>query len=47
VRTCSAHWIADRRYASAIADYLEQETPTVAAYMDELREHSPFKKQPA
>lgn len=47
VRTCSAHWIADRQYASAIADYLEQETPAIGAYLDELREHSPFKKQRA
>lgn len=44
VRTCSAHWISDQRYAAAIAEFLERETPMVQAYRDELLEHSPFKK---
>ncbi len=44
VRTCSAHWISDQRYAAAIAEFLERETPMVEAYRDELLEHSPFKK---
>ena len=46
VRTCSAHWISDQRYAAAIAEFLERETPMVQAYRDELLEHSPFKKMP-
>lgn len=44
VETCSAHWIADRRYADAIQDYLDRETPAVRAYADELRDHSPYRK---
>ncbi|MGB3288456.1 MAG: GNAT family N-acetyltransferase [Burkholderiaceae bacterium] len=47
VKTCSAHWISDRRYAEAIADFLARESPAVDAYIDELAEHSPFKKKPA
>lgn len=43
VRTYSAHWIADERYAQAIADFLDQETPAVDGYLDELEAHSPFK----
>jgi predicted N-acyltransferase len=44
VQTCSAHWIRDERYARAIAEFLAHETPAVAAYIDELHEHSPYKK---
>lgn len=44
VLTYSAHWIRDARYAQAIADFLERETPAVQGYLDELQEHSPFKK---
>ncbi|MCC2596455.1 GNAT family N-acetyltransferase [Pusillimonas sp. MFBS29] len=45
-RTCSAHWIADDRYARAIDDYLGHETPAVDAYLDELAAHSPFRQHP-
>jgi uncharacterized protein len=44
VRTCSAHWLADRRFASAVADFLAREGSGVEAYLDELNERSPFKK---
>jgi predicted N-acyltransferase len=44
VRTWSAHWIRDQRYARAIADFLEQETPAVENYIGILRQHSPFRK---
>src|SRR3546814_4444852 len=30
VKTCSAHWISDRRYADALADFLASETPAIA-----------------
>lgn len=46
VQTWSAHWIRDERYAQAVADFLERETPAVTDYIDELHEHSPFKKGP-
>ena len=44
VKTSSAHWIADKRYAEAISEFLAHETPAVSSYIDELRDHSPFKK---
>lgn len=43
VTTQSAHWIADDRFAHAVEDYLQREGAQVGAYVDELREHSPFK----
>ena len=43
VRTSSAHWLADERFSGAVADFLEREGSGVQAYVDELREHSPFK----
>ncbi|MBF6616190.1 GNAT family N-acetyltransferase [Pollutimonas thiosulfatoxidans] len=46
VRTCSAHWIADQRYAEAIMEFLEVETTAVDAYLKELQAHSPFKSKP-
>lgn len=41
--TWSAHWIADERFADAIADFLAQETAAMNNYIDELAEHVPFK----
>ncbi|MBI2753498.1 MAG: N-acetyltransferase [Betaproteobacteria bacterium] len=43
VESLSAHWLAHPRFARAIEDYLERETLGVARYVDELREHSPFR----
>jgi uncharacterized protein len=43
VQTWSAHWLSDRRFAGAVADFLEREGEGVAAYVDELRERNPFK----
>ena len=43
VDTCSAHWVADPRFARAIGDALAQEREGIGQYVDELREHSPFK----
>ena len=47
VRTYSAHWIRDKRYAAAIADFLEQETLAIDGYADELQDHSPYKRTDA
>jgi len=41
--TWSAHWIADARYADAIADFLQRETAAISDYLDELAEHSPYR----
>lgn len=45
VRTYSAHWIRDARYAHAIADFLERETAAIDDYAEVLEEHSPFKRE--
>lgn len=46
VETRSAHWLAHPQFSRAIEDYLERETEGIAKYVNELREHSPFKEQP-
>lgn len=43
VRTTSAHWIADPRFADAVADFLARERGGVEDYLDELSEHLPFR----
>jgi predicted N-acyltransferase len=47
VRTTSAHWIADSRFASAVDDFLAREGEGVAAYLDELDGRNPFKASSA
>lgn len=44
VRTYSAHYVADRRFAAAIEDFLQRETSAVDSYVDELEASSPFKQ---
>ena len=44
VRTWSAHWLAHPQFAQDIEKYLGQETRGIAHYIDELTEHSPFKR---
>ncbi len=41
--TCSAHWIADPRFAHAIEEFLHEEAGHVARYQEELSSHTPFK----
>jgi uncharacterized protein len=43
VRTWSAHWLADARFASAVQDFLAREGAGVEGYIDELNERNPFK----
>ena len=43
VKTSSAHWLADPRFASAVSDFLQKEGAGVGAYVDELNERNPFK----
>ncbi len=45
VRTWSAHWLADARFASAVEDFLAREGTGVEAYLDELNERNPFRTQ--
>ena len=42
-RTVSAHYIADPRFRSAIADWLRREREGVADYVDQLFSHSAYK----
>jgi predicted N-acyltransferase len=42
--TWSAHWIADPRFAEAIAEFLDAETSAIDNYLGELESHTPFKK---
>jgi hypothetical protein len=45
VRTQSAHWLADTRFADAVADFLAREGAGMQHYVDELRERNPFKDE--
>lgn len=42
--TWSAHWIADARFRTAIANYLELETQGMHDYLAEMQAHSPYKQ---
>jgi hypothetical protein len=41
--TWSAHWLADPAFADAIRHFLRREAGGMAAYIDELNEHAPFR----
>lgn len=43
--TWSAHWIADRRFAHAISEFLDQETAAMDQHIEELEAHTPFRKK--
>jgi len=43
VRTWSAHWLSDPRFADAVGRFLEREGAGVEAYVGELSERNPFK----
>lgn len=43
VKTTSAHWLAHPAFANAVNDFLTAEGQGMAQYMDELKQHSPFK----
>jgi uncharacterized protein len=42
----SAHYIADERFRTAIADFLAREEPAVAAYAEDVSSHAPFHRPP-
>lgn len=44
VETLSAHWLAHPRFARAVQSFLEREGAGIERYVNELCEHSPFKK---
>ena len=47
VRTSSAHWLSHPRFSAAVADFLASESAGIGRYVDELRDRSPFKDDPA
>ena len=47
VTTWSAHWVADPEFARAIQKFLERESRSIGAYVNELEEHAPFKEAPS
>jgi hypothetical protein len=44
VQTWSAHWIADKGFRRAVADFLERERAGVAQDQSFLVERTPFRK---
>jgi uncharacterized protein len=46
VKTTSAHWLRDERFARAVADFLAAEGLGVGSYVNELNERNPFKTAP-
>jgi hypothetical protein len=44
VPTYSAHWLKHPQFARAVADFLARERNGIELYLDELNEHTPFKK---
>ena len=44
--TWSAHYIANRQFRDAIADYLNREGQSVDAYAEEVQAHVPYKQAP-
>ena len=45
VETYSAHWIADRNFRRAVADYLERERDAVGDEIEFLADFTPFRKE--
>jgi predicted N-acyltransferase len=41
--TRSAHWLAHPAFSDAVAHFLADESNSIHAYVDELREHDPFR----
>ena len=46
VKTVSAHWVADPRFAAAIEDFLQQERSSIDEYRVGLEKNSPFRHEP-
>ncbi|HMM52202.1 MAG TPA: GNAT family N-acetyltransferase [Burkholderiaceae bacterium] len=47
VSTVSAHWLAEPAFAQAIDRFLQREDAMLGAYLDELRERSPYRLRAA
>jgi predicted N-acyltransferase len=47
VQTFSAHWLAHPRFSAAVEQFLAREARSMAHYVDELNERSPFRAGPS
>lgn len=45
VQTSSVHWLAHPQFSDAIEAFLARESKGIAQYIDELREHAPFRTE--
>ena len=45
VQTSSVHWLAHPQFAQAVDAFLAREKKGIAHYIDELREHAPFRTE--
>ena len=45
VETHSLHWLAEPRFADAVAEYLIEEGEEIDRYRELLAEHSPFRRE--
>lgn len=45
VKTTSAHWLAHPEFSQAIAHFLDRESDSIHAYLDELAQRSPLRRQ--
>jgi predicted N-acyltransferase len=46
VRTSSAHWLAHPAFADAVDRFLTREAQGVDAYLQELDQRNPFRREP-
>ena len=46
VETRSLHWLKHPQFADAVEKFLQREAQGVGNYIDELREHAPFRAEP-
>jgi hypothetical protein len=46
VTTFSAHWVSDPAFDGAVRRFVDRESRQIAAYVNELAEHTPFKDAP-
>jgi predicted N-acyltransferase len=44
VKTSSAHWLAHPAFADAVGHFLEREGQGIENYMQDLGQHSPFRR---
>jgi predicted N-acyltransferase len=44
--TWSAHWLSHPQFAAAVDDYLERERDHMDEYMDAVRRHEPYRREP-